>query len=89
LYHISYIVNRESLKVNDTQQSLLTTHSNQLKLLWECGFRSPEKEKKVVKGIDAVIDYVLEFEQKRDNLPYEIDGMVVKVNSIELQDTLG
>ncbi|NJF24042.1 DNA ligase (NAD(+)) LigA, partial [Thermococcus sp. GR5] len=28
-------------------------------------------------------------EQKRDNLPYEIDGMVVKVNSIELQDTLG
>jgi len=85
LYHISYIVNRESSNTSD----MLSTHSNQLKLLWDCGFRSPEKEKKVVKGIDAVIDYVLEFEQKRDNLPYEIDGMVVKVNNIELQEKLG
>jgi DNA ligase (NAD+) len=65
------------------------THSSQLALLWQCGFRSPEKEKRVVKGIQGVIDYVQEFEQKRDTLPYEIDGMVVKVNSIELQEKLG
>jgi DNA ligase (NAD+) len=58
-------------------------------MLWQCGFRSPEKEKRVVKGIQGVIDYVLEFEQKRDDLPYEIDGMVIKVNDIALQEKLG
>lgn len=43
----------------------------------------------MVKGIDKVIDYVLKFEAERDNLPYEIDGMVVKVNDYDLQDRLG
>lgn len=88
LYHVSYIVNRESENAN-IHNSRLTTHDAQLTLLWNCGFRSPEKEKRVVKGIQGVIDYVLEFEQQRDELPYEIDGMVIKVNSIELQEKLG
>ena len=47
-------------------------------MLWELGFRSPKKEKKVLKGIDAVIKYCNEYEAKRDDLPYEIDGMVIK-----------
>ncbi|MDB5196977.1 MAG: ligase [Flaviaesturariibacter sp.] len=66
-----------------------TTHAETLQMLYELGFRSPEKEKKVFKGIQAVIDYCNEFEVKRDDLPYEIDGMVVKVNAFELQDKLG
>lgn len=94
LYHVSYVVNRKSEieEINDTgitSGNILDSHSNQLSLLWNCGFRSPEKEKRVVKGIQGVIDYVLEFEQKRDDLPYEIDGMVVKVNDIALQEKLG
>jgi len=36
-----------------------------------------------------VIDYCNEFEVKRDDLPYEIDGMVIKVNDFELQDKMG
>ncbi len=88
LYHVSYIVNRESENEN-IHNSRLTTHDTQLSLLWNCGFRSPEKEKRVVKGIQGVIDYVLEFEQKRDELPYEIDGMVVKINNIAQQEKLG
>jgi DNA ligase (NAD+) len=44
---------------------------------------------KVVKGINGVIQYVAEFEAKRDGLPYEIDGMVVKVNDLNLQEKLG
>ncbi len=67
----------------------INSHSKQLELLWNLGFRSPEKEKKVVIGIEKVIDYVNEFEQKRDELPYEIDGMVIKVNNLHLQDELG
>ena len=67
----------------------LKTHSGCLQLLWDLGFRSPQKEKKVVKGIQAVVDYCHEFEKQRDDLPYEIDGMVIKVNSIALQDKMG
>ncbi|HVW62785.1 MAG TPA: NAD-dependent DNA ligase LigA, partial [Puia sp.] len=67
----------------------LKTHSGCLQMLWDLGFRSPQKEKRVVKGIKAVLDYCHEFENGRDDLPYEIDGMVIKVNSIVLQDRMG
>jgi DNA ligase (NAD+) len=60
-----------------------------LDMLWDLGFRSPKKEKKAVTGIDAVVDYCLSFEAGRDNLPYEIDGMVIKVDNIALQEKMG
>jgi DNA ligase (NAD+) len=58
-------------------------------MLWDLGFRSPVKEMKICKNIAEVIDYCKDYEAKRDTLPYEIDGMVVKVNDIALQDKLG
>jgi len=85
LYNISYY----SLQTEDALPQALTTHSGCLELLWNCGFRSPQKEKVVVKGIDAVIAHCREYEAKRDELPYEIDGMVIKVNSVALQDAMG
>jgi DNA ligase (NAD+) len=85
VYHVSYYSLAKGKKV----PSALTTHSDSLEMLWELGFRSPQKEKKIFKGIDGVIKYCNEFEVKRDNLPYEIDGMVIKVNDIALQDKLG
>jgi DNA ligase (NAD+) len=85
LYNISYY----NLAKQDTFPKELTSHSGCLELLWNCGFRSPQKEKIVVKGIDAVIKHCKEYEVKRDDLPYEIDGMVIKVNDIELQDIMG
>ena len=81
LYHVSYFI-----KTGNKQPE---THSGMLEMLWELGFRSPQKEMKVVKGIDGVIEYVNLFESKRDELPYEIDGMVIKVNNLALQDKLG
>ena len=86
LYHVGYVA------MVDRKQStydVLHTHSGALKMMWELGFRSPEKEKKICKGIQEVIDYCNEFEQKRDTLPYEIDGMVIKVNDLQLQDQMG
>ena len=65
------------------------THSDSLEMLWDLGFRSPKKEKKVFKGIQPVIEYCLAFESGRDKLPYEIDGMVIKVNDFALQDKMG
>jgi DNA ligase (NAD+) len=85
VYHVSYF----SLAKGKKTPVELTTHSGSLALLWELGFRSPEKEKKVFKGIEAVVNYCIAFEAGRDDLPYEIDGMVIKVNDIALQDKLG
>jgi DNA ligase (NAD+) len=65
------------------------THSETLTMLRDLGFRSPEKEMRVLRGIGAVIDFCNEYEARRDDLPYEIDGMVIKVNSFELQDRMG
>jgi DNA ligase (NAD+) len=87
-YHISYLIRDPSYGLRDSGDPL-ASHSGSLKLLWDMGFRSPEREKKVVEGMQGVIDYCLAYEAKRDDLPYEIDGMVVKVDSIELQEKLG
>lgn len=89
LYHVSYFVMTDGWQQTANTQHPLDTHAGTLELLWELGFRSPQKEKRLVAGIQPVIDYCLAFEAGRDNLPYEIDGMVVKVNDIELQDRLG
>ncbi len=85
LYHISYVhpIAKKPLT------HLLDTHSGSLQLLGEVGFPSPQKEKTVVKGIQAVIEWCNEFEKKRDDLPFEIDGMVIKVNNLEMQDKMG
>ncbi len=85
VYHVSYYSLLKGKKVPPE----LTTHSGSLSMLWELGFRSPQKEKKVFKGIEGVIKYCNDFEIKRDDLPYEIDGMVIKVNDFALQDKLG
>ena len=88
LYHVSFIVGQKGVH-RSTANAQPTTHSGMLEMLWQLGFRSPEKEMKVLKGIDAVIKQVNEFEKERDNLGYEIDGMVIKVNDLKLQDKLG
>jgi DNA ligase (NAD+) len=85
LYHMSYHV----MEKGKEEPKEIKTHSNTLDLLSHLGFRSPAKEKKVVTGVQAVIDYCHTFEHERDNLPYEIDGMVIKVNDYALQDKLG
>jgi DNA ligase (NAD+) len=67
----------------------MDTHANSLEMLWDLGFRSPVKEKKIMHGIEEVIAFCKEYEAKRDGLPYEIDGMVIKVNDVGLQEKMG
>lgn len=85
VYHVSYY----SLQKDHPTPEQLTHHDSSLALLWQLGFRAPFKEKRTFKGIEGVINYCHEFETKRDELPYEIDGMVIKVNDLALQDKLG
>jgi len=85
VYNVSYYV----LLPGKPLPEKLKTHAATLEMLWELGFRSPQKEMKVYSSIDKVIDYCNDYEEKRDELPYEIDGMVIKTNRIELQDQMG
>ncbi|NRD23402.1 NAD-dependent DNA ligase LigA [Winogradskyella litoriviva] len=52
------------------------------------GFKVPQ-EAKLVNSIDEVLEYVDYWDENRHNLPYEIDGVVVKVNNLYQQDELG
>ncbi|MFO8052858.1 MAG: NAD-dependent DNA ligase LigA [Candidatus Omnitrophota bacterium] len=58
------------------------------KKISEWGLRT-QKENKLCKNLKEVIDYCKDFQQKRDNLDYEADGVVVKVNDLDLQKKLG
>jgi DNA ligase (NAD+) len=101
LYHISYYASADNLDIQKGETVTVDqahrarskkaplTHSESLEMLWDLGFRSPKKEKKVFRGIQPVIEYCLAFETGRDELPYEIDGMVIKVNDFNLQDLMG
>lgn len=85
VYHLSYF----SLQKEEQSPVALQSHAATLGFLWELGFRSPAREKKVFNSIQDVINYCVEFEAVRDTLPYEIDGMVIKVNEVALQEKLG
>jgi DNA ligase (NAD+) len=84
-----YNISDYTLSPSKASPRQLKTHSGSLEMLWELGFRSPQKERKILAGIDKVIKYCAEFEITRDDLPYEIDGMVIKVNEVELQEKMG
>ena len=84
MYHISH------LSINATNNTKhLETHGGRLEMLWNLGFKTPAKQYKIISGINNVIDFCNEFEKERETLPYEIDGMVIKVNNVELQQRMG
>jgi DNA ligase (NAD+) len=84
IYHLSFHTEKKA-----GHYKAPATHSDTLTMLWELGFRSPRQEMKVLKGIQEVIQHIRGYEEKRDDLDYEIDGMVVKVNNLALQEKLG
>ncbi|MCF7874022.1 MAG: NAD-dependent DNA ligase LigA [Candidatus Omnitrophica bacterium] len=58
------------------------------KKITKWGLRT-QKENKLCKNLEQVINYCRTFQQKRDSLNYEADGVVVKVNDLDLQKKLG
>jgi len=65
----------------------LPTHWEALDWLASAGFKVTER--RLCDSIDAVIEFAGKIEAQRDDLDYEIDGLVVKVNSTALQDEFG
>jgi DNA ligase (NAD+) len=63
-------------------------HSQTLDALEGAGFKV-NPHRKLAKSFEQVWGFIREWEEKRDSLPYEIDGIVVKVDRTALQDELG
>ena len=81
IYTLSYI---EGHDVKD----LFPTQMDCLRAMKEMGFRVNPLIKRC-ESFENVVNYCLWLEKKRDELDYEIDGAVIKVNSLELQKRLG
>ena len=64
------------------------THSEGLELLDRLGFKT-NQERKTCATIEEVLEYVESWVEKRPNLAYDIDGIVIKVNSLQQQEELG
>lgn len=76
-----YGVGQVSVRSFETQWDLLQT-------LLHWGFKVNPNRRRCRK-IEEVFDFYREMDESRDKFPYEIDGVVIKVNSLRLQETLG
>ncbi len=85
VYTLGYAVDQAGNNVLDQ----FNTHMESLDLLDKLGFKVPAIERKLCKNIAEVIDFCNYWQAQRDSYHYEIDGMVAKVNSRELQERSG
>jgi DNA ligase (NAD+) len=69
-------------------RTYLDRHSETLAALETLGFKV-NPNRLPAKTIDEVWNFITAWEQRRDDLGYEIDGIVIKVNRVRLQDELG
>ncbi len=67
----------------------IKTQSESLKFLKELGFLTNYKLNGIANNTDEIISYTESLGEKRDDLPFEIDGVVIKVNNLEDEEKLG
>ena len=63
-------------------------HSEALNWADELGFKT-NPERRLCNGIEEVIDYIAEYTEKRPTLAYDIDGIVIKVDDMDMYDKIG
>lgn len=66
----------------------IVKHSDSLDFIESLGFRT-NKERRLCDGIEEVLKYIDEYHEKRPNLDYDIDGVVIKVNDLTTYDAIG
>ena len=75
-----------------TEDRLFDNHFQSMEKAVEWGFKVPSAAKKQIaraKNIDEIFEFINYWEEKRHSLPFEIDGIVVKVNDYAQQERLG
>jgi len=74
--------------IGDVGQTGVLSHSEGLDLLDTLGFKT-NKERRKCATIEDVLEYIEGWQEKRPHLPYEIDGIVIKVDGLAQQEQLG
>src|SRR5699024_896667 len=74
--------------VADFGEAQADRQSKALDLLDELGLKT-NQERRTVQTIDDVWEYVMNYQEHRNDLPYEIDGIVIKVDEFDVQDEVG
>ena len=64
------------------------THMEALKFMKDLGFRT-NPNNRLVSNVEGILSFIKEMGDKRNSLAYDIDGVVVKVNDIDMQSKLG
>jgi DNA ligase (NAD+) len=86
---ILYNISNYTLIEGAQRPEQLRTHYGSLQWLYSLGYPAPAKEMKLFTHIEDVIKYCHEFEGQRDSLPFEVDGLVIKVNDFAMQARMG
>lgn len=66
----------------------IKTHYDALQYMKKLGFKVNPNTRKV-SSVEGILEFIEEYTKKRKDLPYEIDGVVIKVNDILMQQQLG
>ena len=81
-YQIAYVE-------GNPEDELMNSHYARIQLLGRLGFKVPVDGIKKCKNIKEVVQFCEGWEAKREDYGYEIDGMVVKVDRLDLQEQIG
>lgn len=74
------------------EETLIDNHYDAVLAAGEWGFKVPQPEKgylRKAKSIDEIFEFINHWDEARHDLPFEIDGVVIKVNSYAKQERLG
>lgn len=71
-----------------TDTRKLTSHHENIRILAAMGFPTSSATR-LCDGLDEVMTFIAEWDEKRDTLPFAIDGIVIKVDALRQQDELG
>ncbi len=71
-----------------TEENTFQTHFQSLQKVRKAGFKVPN-EIEVCNSVNEIMEYIHKWDKKRFELPYETDGIVIKVNNIHYQNELG
>lgn len=85
IYQVGYAEDKQGKDITN----LFGSHEKNLAVLHQFGFKTPYSEKGIFTKISEVEEFCKLWENKRDAYPFDIDGMVVKVNDTHQQQLIG
>ena len=86
LYHVSFAEDAEG---KNLLAGKLESHYHTIEILHECGFKTPIKELRKCESVEDIQAFLTMWDEKRNTFNIDTDGMVIKVNSLALQQRLG